>query len=54
MGGLTEREGKRGRNMPAFTKAENKLDATAREGFHPIVNTYEIFPQKERKKLPKC
>ena len=47
-GGLTEREGMRGRNMPAFTKPENKLDATAREGFHPTVNTYEKFPQKEK------
>ena len=53
-GGLTEREGKRGRNMPTLTRAENESDATMQEGSHPTVNTYEKFPQKGRKKIPKC
>ena len=38
--------------MPAFTKAENKLDATAREGFHPTVNTYKNFPKKRERNSP--
>ena len=38
--------------MPAFIKAENESDATAQEGFHTTVNTYEKNSPKREKETP--